>query len=138
MTNSSTLAHDLAATGPETHADSVLDAAALARLVELDPKGQNHLLERVFQAFHTSAARLMPQLEAARVAGDRQGIRFVAHTLKSSSQSIGALRLSQCCVLVESMVRLEAVDGLDAAIADMGSAMAEALQAVDALPKGPP
>ena len=37
-----------------------------------------------------------------------------------------------------SMVRLEAVDGLDAAIADMGSAMAEALQAIDALPKGPP
>ena len=77
--------------------------------------------------------RLLPQK-----AGDRQGIRFVAHTLKSSSQSIGALRLSQCCVLVESMVRLEAVDGLDAAIADMGSAMAEALQAIDALPKGPP
>ena len=48
-------------------------------------------LDRVLRAFETSVARLLPQLEAARTSGDRAGIRHVAHTLKSSSASIGKI-----------------------------------------------
>lgn len=122
---------------PPSHVpEPVLDPAALARLQELDPRGENGLLDRVFQAFQTSAARLMPQLGAARIAGDRAGIRYVAHTLKSSSQSIGALRLSQLCAHVESLIRIEATEGLDAGIDDLVAAMAEVLQAVAALREG--
>ena len=112
-----------------------LDAAALGRLIELDPTGANRLLERVLQAFRASVARLRPQLEAARRAADRPAIRGVVHTLKSSSASIGALRLSQLCAQVETAIRLDTDDDLSAPLAALSDALDGALQAIDALLK---
>lgn len=82
-----------------------LDEASLARLRELDPSGAGRLLERVFQAFETSVLRLMPSLQDAWAGSDLAGVRHVAHTLKSSSASIGALRLAQLCAEIEHMIR---------------------------------
>ena len=109
---------------------TVLDAGALERLRELDPKGENHLIERVLQAFETSVARLAPQLEASRRSGDLAGIRHVAHTLKSSSASIGALNLSQHCAAVEAMIRQESTDDLDAPLAALSAELDAVLQAL--------
>lgn len=94
-----------------------LDAEALARLRELDPKGENQLVDRVLRAFETSVLRLLPQLEAARASGDRAGVRHVAHTLKSSSASIGALALSQHCAKVEGLIRENSSEDLQAPLA---------------------
>lgn len=116
--------------------DPVLDAAALARLTELDPTGQAQLVERVLRAFQTSAARLVPQLEAAHAVGDHASTRLVAHTLKSSSASIGALRLSRVCAHVEALVRQGETDGLEPEIAELLEAMTEALRAIDTQLKG--
>lgn len=108
----------------------VLDPVALARLEELDPTRANDLLGRVFRAFQSSAARLMPQLGAARLANDFATVRLVAHTLKSSSASIGALAVSNHCARVETLVRLETTDALPAAIDAMTVAMDDALRAI--------
>lgn len=126
-----------------------LDAAALARLATLDPSGQSRLIERVLTAFRMSADRLMPQLDAAQLSGDRNAIRLVAHTLKSSSASIGALALSQRCAHIETAIR-EAAPGdtrpensanptnLDADLAALRQDLASALQAIERLlPDGP-
>lgn len=107
-------------------APAQLDAQALERLRELDPRGENKLVERVLQAFETSVARLLPQLEAARAGGDRAGVRHVAHTLKSSSASIGALVLSRQCAAVEAMIRDDSADDLEAPL----DALAAELDAV--------
>ena len=110
-----------------------LDPEALARLRELDPKGDNKLLERVLQAFQASAARLMPQLEAARLSGDRATVRLVAHTLKSSSASIGALELSQVCAQIEALIRAESTDDLDPLLHRMRDTLDAALGAIQRL-----
>ena len=110
-----------------------LDAAALAGLAALDPRGASGLLERVLKAYQSSAARLMPQLDAAHRAGDHNAVRLVAHTLKSSSASVGALRLSQLCAQTEAAIRQGAAGSLDAEIAAMGCALDEALQAIERL-----
>ena len=115
---------------------SGLDPEALARLTELDPKGENKLLERVLRAFQTSAARLMPQLEAARLSGDRATVRLVAHTLKSSSASIGALELSQVCAQVEALIRAETPDDLDPLLNTMRSTLDAALGSIQRLLEG--
>jgi HPt (histidine-containing phosphotransfer) domain-containing protein len=120
----------LAASAPTGHRAAVLDMAALARLRELDPQGVNHLLERVFAAFETSLARLMPQMHEALRCGDRTALRQVAHTLKSSSASVGALRLSQLCAEVEAMVRQERGDGLDQGIAAIAAEVEIVLDAL--------
>ena len=109
---------------------AVLDAQALDRLRELDPKGENRLIERVLQAFETSVARLGPQLEASRRSGDRAGIRHVAHTLKSSSASIGALTLSQQCASIEAMIRQESTEDLDGPLAALSAELDAVLQAL--------
>jgi HPt (histidine-containing phosphotransfer) domain-containing protein len=111
--------------------DDVLDPVALARLRELDPNGENQLIERVLKAFQTSAARLMPQLQAARKASDRTTVRLVAHTLKSSSASIGAITLSQLCSELEATIRNDTGDDIEPGIAAMTAALDVALHAIE-------
>ncbi|MBX3623086.1 MAG: Hpt domain-containing protein, partial [Rhizobacter sp.] len=97
----------------------VLDAGALERLRELDPSGENHLMERVVSAFESSVGRLMPQLEDALNGNELGGIRHVAHTLKSSSASIGAMKLSRMCSDLETRARNEQSDGMAERIAQL-------------------
>jgi two-component system, sensor histidine kinase and response regulator len=91
----------------------VLDEAALGRLRDLDPTGANQLMSRVLTAFESSLARLLPQLLQAQGTNDCNAIRHVAHTLKSSSASIGALHLAKLCTELEAAARSGEQDGLD-------------------------
>jgi HPt (histidine-containing phosphotransfer) domain-containing protein len=122
---------DRRATGPVPRAwEQVLDREALGRLRELDPSGQGGLVDRVLATYAQSLAKLMAQLGAARAAADLQGLRHVAHTLKSSSASVGALQLSALCADIERMVRENQTDGLEArldAMADEGGRVLAAL-----------
>jgi histidine phosphotransfer protein HptB len=83
----------------------LLDAQALARLQELDPQGQAGLVPRVLATYTLSLERLLAQFAAARAAGDGDGMRHAAHTLKSSSASVGALELSALCAQAEAGLR---------------------------------
>ena len=80
----------------------LLDATALARLRDLDPGGRAGLLNRVLQTYTQSLQRMLAQWRAARSAGDATVMRHIAHTLKSSSASVGALGLSALCAEVEA------------------------------------
>ena len=99
--------------------DDIFDAEALRRLRELDPRGDNRLLERVAKAFETSVGRLLPQLDDAVKMNDSAAIMHVAHTLKSSSASIGALKLSQMCAEIETMIRRQTGDDLTSRIREV-------------------
>lgn len=98
---------------------ALFDPEALRRLKELDPKGDNRLFERVAKAFETSVGRLLPQLEDAIRADDMHGILHVAHTLKSSSASIGALKLSHLCAEIETMIRRQTGEDLSSRLHDL-------------------
>jgi len=84
---------------------STLDPQALSRLRELDPGGQNRLVERVLKAFDQSIGRMLTQLAEGQTAHDLAQVRQVLHTLKSSSHSVGALVLAQMCVDCELQLR---------------------------------
>lgn len=88
-----------------------LDPAALARLAELDPSGQGGLLMRVLQTYADSMRRLLDELRDARVAGRTDVLGRVAHTLKSSSASVGASGFVALCARVEASIR--EADGSD-------------------------
>jgi len=115
----------------------VLDEASLQRLRDLDPAGKNHLLDRVLVAFESSVARLGAQLAEARVKNDMQSVRHAVHTLKSSSASIGALRLSRLCAEIEAAVRQEAFAGLPSLLDDVDREMAVVLQALQPMREAP-
>ena len=98
---------------------ATLDPAALQRLHDLDPSGASRLVERVFKAFEDSIGRLRPQLLDAQARDDAAGVRHVAHTLKSSSASIGAIKLSGLCAEIETMTRDGQTDGLPGRIDEL-------------------
>jgi histidine phosphotransfer protein HptB len=112
---------------------SVLDAQALDNLRQLDPGGQGRLLVRVLGTYRSSLARLMRQLDDAEGRADAAGMRLVAHTLKSSSASIGALELSGLCALAEQALRDGQVDGLAALLERLRSEASRVDRAVELL-----
>jgi HPt (histidine-containing phosphotransfer) domain-containing protein len=86
-------------------AAGVLDGDALARLQELDPTGKAGLVARVLATYTNSLQRHLAELQAARRNADVQGQRHVVHTLKSSSASVGALKVSTLCGDIERQLR---------------------------------
>jgi HPt (histidine-containing phosphotransfer) domain-containing protein len=110
-----------------------LDAGALGRLRELDPDGRHGVVQRVLQAFETSLGRMLVQLEDEREDGDAAVVASVAHTLKSSSASVGALALSRACAEVEQRVRSATPGDLNADVARLLAEGQAALAAVGAM-----
>jgi hypothetical protein len=83
----------------------VLAETSLADLRALDPGGQARLVQRVLTTYQGSLGRLVDQLAVARAASAWDQVSRVAHTLKSSSASIGALALSALCAEIERSIR---------------------------------
>jgi HPt (histidine-containing phosphotransfer) domain-containing protein len=82
-----------------------LDAQALDRLRELDPDGRQGVVQRVLAAYDTSLTRMVVQLRLQAEAPDADVVAGIAHTLKSSSASVGALALSRACAELEARLR---------------------------------
>lgn len=112
---------------------SRLDADALKKLAELDPDGSSRLVLRVLKTFASAAARLMVQLDAAAREDKLADVRYVVHTLKSSSASIGALPLSAICADIETMIRSDHTDGLPARLDALRTQMRSVLAEIDRL-----
>jgi HPt (histidine-containing phosphotransfer) domain-containing protein len=92
-------------TPPDPEVNPGLDPQALARLRELDPDGRQGVVPRVLAAFETSLSRMLTQLQAERAAPDPAVVSSVAHMLKSSSASVGAIALARTCGEVEARIR---------------------------------
>lgn len=113
----------------------VLDAAALARLRELDPDGRHGVVARVLEAFEASLVRLQRLLPGHVACGDAAGAGELAHALKSSSASVGAHALSHHCALLERAVRTgpaEAFEPLARAVLEEAARVVQAVRVIRA------
>lgn len=91
---------------------SGLDAVVLAQLAALDPAGHKGLLRRLLTLYRSSLADLIRQLDAARRPVDPTALGWVTHSLKSSSASMGAMRLAALCSAIEQALREDRLDRL--------------------------
>jgi hypothetical protein len=114
-------------------APALLDAEALARLRQLDPDGSRGFVAQVLRTFEASLVRHLATLEDARLQGDIKRAGDVAHTLKSSSASVGALAFAQGCATVERLARLGDPASLGAPLRDLQAEGARVLAAVRAM-----
>jgi HPt (histidine-containing phosphotransfer) domain-containing protein len=114
-------------------APTVLDAEALDKLRALDPDGRADILLRVLGTYEGSLKRLMAQFDSARSTQDLPVLRHVAHTLRSSSASIGALELSRRCLDVELRIREGRTADLSGALEAMALESERAAAAVRAM-----
>lgn len=85
---------------------AVLDAEAINRLRQLDPDGSRGFMGQLLRTFDASLVRHLASLRAAQAQADLKSAGDVAHTLKSSSASVGALDFAQACAVVERGARL--------------------------------
>ena len=118
---------------PKTAAAASLDAQALARLRELDPDGRHDVLLRVLTAFETSLDRMVTQLQNERGSEHSAVVAGVAHRLKSSSASVGALDLARACAEIELKLRHGDESTLQADISKLIAESESALRAVAAI-----
>lgn len=116
----------------------VLDAEALARLQDLDPTGAAGLLPRVLKTYALSLERQLGVLSSARLSADAQGQRHVVHTLKSSSGSVGALKLAALCADIEHKLRDGQVEGLEAQLDALATEAGRILAALREILPPPP
>ncbi|WP_262964717.1 response regulator [Methylobacter psychrophilus] len=98
-------------------ADNIADPAITAKLVINDTAlvairaiGGNELLHRVITLYLSNAHTLLQSLEQGWAAGDLHAIRSASHTLKSSSNQVGANGLAQLCREVENDARNNCYD----------------------------
>ena len=117
----------------------VLDAACMAELRALDPDGKAQLVKRVLATYQASLAKLVGQLQLALTEGAWDQVSRVAHTLKSSSASIGALALSGLCADIERLLRagdsasaLPLLEKFQAEVARVDDAVGQTLQHLEA------
>lgn len=107
----------LAADAPPA-ADVTLDQKALDNLRAIQRPGGPSVLKRVIEMYLQSTPTLLQALrDAATGRNDPEAMRHAAHSLKSSSASIGATALAELCRDLEYMGRDGSIAGADVLVA---------------------
>jgi HPt (histidine-containing phosphotransfer) domain-containing protein len=82
-------------------------------------------VEELLVDYLASARRLGAQLRAARAAGDVRHVGAIAHKLKSSSRSVGALELGDRCAELENAGKAGDKPAIARCMAQFEAALAE-------------
>ena len=99
-------------TVPSPPTGSAVDLAVIDRLRKLNP-ANGHLLARLTEVYISSSTTLIATLRCALAAGEMAGIAQAAHSLKSSSSSMGGTLLAGLCTELETRSRGGDVAGLE-------------------------
>ena len=91
--------------------ESPLDSMIIDQLRALQRPGDPDMLQELADIYVEDAAKAMRTLHEALNAGDARRVYETAHTLKSSSASLGARRLAAVFEKLERMGRTAALDG---------------------------
>ncbi len=83
----------------------VLDVTVLENIRRMERNGSPGLMARLADLYQRNTTTLLEQLRGAAKLGEREGLRTVAHTLKSSSANVGATRMQGLCKELEMMAR---------------------------------
>ncbi len=86
-------------------AGSVIDRAVLAQLEALDPGNANGLLDGIIDTFCEHTEPLIAELVDASEAGAMDDVARLAHSLKSSCASVGAMDLANTCKNLEALAK---------------------------------
>ena len=116
-----TQAEKLASAAPASVAQ-VLDPAVLETLRASQAHDRPDALERVINLYLVDSPKLIVRLKQAAAANDFPEIARTAHTLKSSSENLGAMALTRLCQDLEASARLTAVDDAGKLLADIDAA----------------
>ena len=110
--NEESLQHSSAAES-DAETDEPLDAKILENIRSLQRSGAPNMLQRVVTLYFENSKPAMDKFRSAVAQKDIDSIRTIAHSLKSSSANVGAIRLAGCCRTVENKAREQDIDKID-------------------------
>jgi two-component system sensor histidine kinase/response regulator len=96
---------------------AILDFATIEKIRRIPGDNGSSLLRQVVSRFVANSGPLMADIRARTRDSDPEATWRAAHSLKSSSATIGASRVAQCCAEVEALARDKGVLPTEAALA---------------------
>jgi PAS domain S-box-containing protein len=117
---------------------SPLDGQTLAQLAEIPRPGGRNLRDEAVELYLKIGWELKDRLAAAVDAGDAVAVNQAAHSLKSSSGHIGAVRLSGLCQHLEQLGRDNQLAETPALIEQVTVEFRRVIEALQALPVNTP
>jgi HPt (histidine-containing phosphotransfer) domain-containing protein len=87
----------------------IVDWSVLESLTMLQKPGTTDLRSRLISIYLKSSPALMDRIKTALITADAPLLTTSAHTLKSSSLSLGAIRLGTLCAELEKIGRTNAL-----------------------------
>ncbi|HUS76271.1 MAG TPA: Hpt domain-containing protein [Methanothrix sp.] len=117
--------------GGEVSCD-VIDRSALASLRELQDEGDPDIIAEVGGLFIKHSPEKVNAIMQSAEHGDAKGLQIAAHSLKSSSAYIGAMRLSAFAKELELMGRSNSLEGAKEKAQRLKEEFAQVMVAIDA------
>lgn len=114
----------------------LLDHGKIDAIRSLDPQGKAGLLKNIVTLFIEKSPELIEEIDAALEAGDAESLFRAAHSLKSSSATIGAMGLSETCSQLEALGRKGSFHGVRELTLKMRSEFKEVCFALTRLREG--
>jgi HPt (histidine-containing phosphotransfer) domain-containing protein len=118
---------------PDLHSVPIVDSRVIQSLKELGGDEDPGLFVEVVDLFLGDAETKLHDLSRALASGDVKLLERTAHTLKSSSANVGALRLSRLCLEIEMLGRAARTDGAQELVGEAARLYAESRTALEAL-----
>jgi TMAO reductase system sensor TorS len=97
----------------------IIDQSVLNSLRDLQMEGKPDILKRVISAYISSTAPLIVTLKEAYSVMDIEGTQNSAHSLKSSSANVGAIKLSELCKELEMNCRKNTLENAEFLISEI-------------------
>jgi len=110
----------------------VLESKALEQLRATLGRQADRMLPALIEQFYRDADRLLGQARRASEQGRAEDVRIASHSLKSTSATFGAMRLSAVARELESLARSGKLDGVAEHIARAEAEFARAKTALEA------
>lgn len=88
-----------------------IDAESLELLVEMIGADEPAAILDLFDTYLGDSTRQIEDLQASFIAGDYKNVHRIAHSMKSSSATFGALELSKYCERLERSAKDNCVSG---------------------------
>jgi HPt (histidine-containing phosphotransfer) domain-containing protein len=111
----------------------IVDADVIQSLKDLGGDEDPGLFVEVVDLFLADAQKRLQVLERALASGDVKLLERTAHSLKSASANVGALRFSKLCFEIELRGRQAKTDGVCELVGEAARLYAESRSALEAL-----
>lgn len=98
---------------------SPFDQETINKLHELEGDSNPNFFNELVGVFLNNVKELLSQLKEAVQTGDFETVKKVAHSLKGSSGSLGALKMMDLCKLIEKCAQNKEPDPLNEALKDL-------------------